>query len=264
MTMKWLCIMLLLMMGASGLSAQSDSGHAAALRVEKLAGTGGAWHTADYPPGFSVPASREVRFRIVVANDGVYPFTNIAIADTMLTLTDCEIPSELAAGDSFQCSTKRIEVGSGVQVNTVTVSAVANGETYSVSDPAHFVAAAELKGDVVTVNGTVTSIESNVIVVADRTIVLRPGDPVLAVLEIGDQVRIEGTDDDDRILMALIALIADADVYVGNEPGEIYRDDARCIDPPPLWAPVYDWHRKCQLTSVKSGALSSSLHDRRR
>src|SRR5690606_17141042 len=110
-------------------------------------------------------------------------------------------------GLSFQCSTERIEVGTGAQVNTVTVSAVANGQTYSVSDSAHFVVAADLNGDVITIEGEVMSIEANVIVVADRMVVLRPDDPLLAVLEVGDVVRVEGTQDDKGVLTALVILI---------------------------------------------------------
>jgi hypothetical protein len=245
-------------------SAYSYAGQIASLRVDKLAGLGGAWFAADNPPGFSVPASREVRFRVVVTNDGTYPFTNIAVADTMLTFADCEIPPVLPPGLSFQCSTERIEVGTGAQVNTVTVTVMANGQTYSASDSAHFVAAADLDGDVITVEGPVASIEANVIVVADRMIVLRPDDPLLSVLEIGDVVRVEGTEDEDGVLIAIFILIVDTDIYVGDDPDEIYRDDRNCGNPPPLWAPAHGWRNKCQLSEVTPGALPPGLRDRKK
>jgi hypothetical protein len=245
-------------------SAYIYAGEVASLNVEKMAGIGGAWYAADNPPGFSVPASREVRFRVVVTNDGTYPFTNIAIADTMLNFADCEIPSVLPPGLSFQCSTGRIEVGTGAQVNTVTVSAVANGQTYSVSDSAHFVVAGELNGDVITIEGEVISIDGNVIVVADRTVVLRPDDPLLAVLEVGDVVRVEGTEDEGGLLTAMFILIVDTDVYVGDGPDDIYRDDGNCGNPPPPWAPAHGWRRKCQLTEVTPGILPPGLRDRKK
>jgi hypothetical protein len=245
-------------------SAYSYAGAIASLRVEKLAGLGGAWYAADNPPGFAVPASREVRFRVVVTNDGTYPFTDIVIADSMLTFEDCDIPSVLPPGLSFQCSTERIEVGTGAQVNTATVSAVANGQTYSVSDSAHFVVASDLDGDIEKIEGTVVSIEANVIVIGDRMVVLRPDDPLLAVLEIGDVVRVEGTVDDAGVLIAMFILIVDTDIYVGDGPDDIYRDDGNCGNPPPPWAPAHGWRHKCQLTDVTPGILPPGLRDRKK
>jgi hypothetical protein len=245
-------------------SAYSYAGESTSLRVEKLAGLGSVWYAADKPPGYSVPASRQVRFRLVVTNEGTAPFTNIAVADSMLTFNDCETPPVLPPGLSFQCSTEQIEVGTGAQVNMATVSAVANGQTYSVSDPAHFVVAGELNGDITTVEGEVVSIEANVIAVADRTIVVRRDDPLLALLAVGDEVHIEGSDHKDGVLTALAITIIGADVYVGDDPADIYLDDGSCDNPPPPWAPAHGWRAKCQTAEVTPGVLPPGLRDRKK
>jgi hypothetical protein len=243
-------------------SAYVYAGDIAVLTIEKLAGIGGAWYSADSAPGFGVPASGRLRFRITVTNEGTETFTNITLTDSMLELDDCEIPVELPPGLSFECSTRRIEVGTGPQVNTATVTAIANGQTYTASDEAHFIAADPDDGTVIVIEGPVISIDGHIIVIDGHTIVLRVNDPLLLVIRIGDIIRVEGNAGDGDIVIAIFIVIVNVDIYVGDQPDDIYRDEGNCGNPPPPWAPAHGWRRRCQIAGVTQGALPPGLRDK--
>ncbi len=245
-------------------SAYAFSGDVAVLNIEKMVGLGGVWFAADSAPGLTVPHDGEVRFRITVSNDGTETFTNITLTDSMFPLDGCTIPAELPAGLSFECVVGPIELDEddGALVNTATVTAVANGETFTASDQAHFNVSDEDSGAIIIIEGPISEINGNIIVIFDIDIQLSPDDPILLVIQIGDFIRVEGSAGDNNIIVAIVVVIIDVDIYVGDNPDQVYRDDGQCGNPPPPWAPAHGWRRKCQGVSVQSGALPPGLRNK--
>lgn len=245
-------------------SAYAFSGDIAVLNIEKMVGVGGAWFAADNAPGLTVLHDGEVRFRITVSNDGTETFTNIALTDSMFPLDGCDIPAELPAGLSFECVVGPIELDEdeGALVNTATVTAVAGGETFTASDQAHFTVSEEDSGPIIIIEGPVTAINGNIIVIFDIDIQVSVDDPILVVIQIGDFLRVEGSPGSNNIIVAVVIVIIDVDIYVGTNPDQVYRDDGQCGNPPPPWAPAHGWRRKCQGVSVQSGSLPPGLRNK--
>ena len=61
------------------------------------------WHDADTPPGPQSAVGNAVYFKFVVTNTGKVPLTNVTVRDDVYTLTDCQVPDPLAAGQSYTC-----------------------------------------------------------------------------------------------------------------------------------------------------------------
>ena len=244
-------------------SAYAFAGDVAVLHIEKMVGLGGVWFSADNAPGLVVPSDSELRFRITVTNDGTETFTNIVLTDSMVSLAACSIPAELPAGLSFECVVGPLEIeGDDPQVNTATVSAVADGVTYTASDDAHFVAAEDNDGAIIIIEGPISAIDGNIIIIFDLRIQLNPDDPLLLVIRVGDIIRVEGNSGENNIVIAIIIIVINVDIYIGDGPGDVYRDDGQCGNPPPPWAPAHGWRRKCQGTSVTPGQLPPGLRSK--
>jgi hypothetical protein len=245
-------------------SAYAFSGDVAVLNIEKMVGVGGAWFAADNAPGLTVPHDGEVRFRITVSNDGTETFTNIALTDSMFPLDGCDIPAELPAGLSFECVVGPIELDEdeGALVNTATVTAVAGGETFTASDQAHFTVSEEDSGAIIIIEGPISEINGNIIVIFDIDIAISVDDPILLVIQIGDVIRVEGSSGGSNVIIAIVVVIINVDIYVGDNPDQVYRDDGQCGNPPPPWAPAHGWRRKCQGVSVQSGSLPPGLRNK--
>lgn len=221
------------------------------INIEKLVSVGGVWYTADSAPGLIIPNDEQVSFRIVVTNDGTVSFTNLTLSDSQYALDGCAIPAELASGDSFECIIGPFDVESDdPQVNTATVTAQSGGETFTASDDAHYVSDDDDEGGtIIIIEGPVTEININIIIIYDIEIELNPDDPLLTVIRIGDIIRVEGDlvgEGDVIIVIAIIVIIIDVDIYVGDDDDVIWRDDGECGNPPPPWAPAHGWRRKCE------------------
>jgi hypothetical protein len=245
-------------------SAYAFSGDVAVLNIEKMVGVGGAWFAADNAPGLTVPHDGEVRFRITVSNDGTETFTGITLTDSMFPLDGCDIPAELPAGLSFECVVGPIELDEdeGALVNTATVTAVAGGETFTASDQAHFTVSEEDSGAIIIIEGPISEINGNIIVIFDIDIEIGEDDPILLVIQIGDVIRVEGSSGSGNVIIAIVVVIINVDIYVGDNPDQVYRDDGQCGNPPPPWAPAHGWRRKCQGVSVQSGSLPPGLRNK--
>ncbi|MCL4246802.1 MAG: hypothetical protein KJ065_01485 [Anaerolineae bacterium] len=120
-------------------------------------------------------------------------------------------------------------------------------------------------GVVVVIEGPVEAINVNIITIYNINIVVNADDPVLAVIQIGDLVRVEGqfVDDDDDLtvwigidgdtqinitIIAITIVIVDIDVNI-NVDGTVWRDPGNCDNPPPPWAPANGWRRRCEGSS---------------
>ncbi len=227
------------------------------LTVEKMVSLAGTstWHTADTAPGLIVPSDDAVAFRFFVTNEGTETFTNITLADDKFSTAGCQIPAELRPTESFECVIGPFAVNDdGAQVNTATVTAVANGQPFTVTDVAHYQHDDDDDNDIIIViEGPVQQIINNIIVIYDIDIQLQVNDPMLTVIQIGDIVRVEGSvsdddDDDDNggntiIVIAVVVVVIDVDIFIVDNL--IWRDDSNCANPPPPWAPAHGWRRKC-------------------
>lgn len=109
---------------------------------------------------------------------------------------------------------------------------------------------------IIVIEGPVEAININIIVIYGIEIELNPDDPLLLVIQIGDIVRIEGTTNDDDgdgtiIIIAITIIIVNVDINI--DTGEIWRDEGKCSNPPPPWAPANGWRRRCEQGGNNGG-----------
>jgi hypothetical protein len=110
---------------------------------------------------------------------------------------------------------------------------------------------------IIIIEGPVTAIIGNIIIIYDIEIQLNPDDPLLTVIQIGDIIRIEGDWVDNGgtiIVIAIIIVIIDVDIYIND--GVIWRDKGDCGNGPPPWAPAHGWRRKCENRGRRGGRSS--------
>lgn len=124
--------------GTSGVYVSPNESTFPSLSVEKDVSpdSGITWYPADSPPGPDVLSSSFPRFRFTVTNTGNVTLTNVQVTDDVYGLIGTT--ASLAPGASAQF----IFDGTwllGQQVNTVTASGDAGGETFSDTNPAYWV-----------------------------------------------------------------------------------------------------------------------------
>jgi hypothetical protein len=98
------------------------------------------------------------------------------------------------------------------------------------------------------IEGPVQAVNGNIIIIYDIEIMLDPGDPILSVIQIGDVVRVDGsltTIDTQVSVTAVEATVISVEVNV-NPQGETWRDPGDCSNPPPPWAPANGWRARCE------------------
>jgi hypothetical protein len=86
---------------------------------------------------------------------------------------------------------------------------------------------------ILVIEGPVEAIDVNMITIFNQTITLEPDDPVLAVIQLRDVLRIEGTQSDTTI-RAIDVIFINIEVVV-NDDGQVWRDSGACDNPPPDW-----------------------------
>ena len=235
-------------------SASYSSGSEPAIGVKKYVSVNGGavWHDANSAPGPQVSAGEDVLFMFVVTNTGTVPLTGITLADDALDLGACDVPDTLDPQDSFDCVIGPIPAGDDQHTNTATATGIFEGETVTSTDSANYAGDDDEPPVVIIIEGPVTQININIIVIYGISITLDPDDPILLALQIGDVVRVQGAVLDDGvtiIILALTVIIVDIDIYINVDvdPDEppVWRDDGDCNNPPPPWAPAHGWRRKC-------------------
>lgn len=105
---------------------------------------------------------------------------------------------------------------------------------------------------VIVIEGPIDEIRANIIIIFEIEIVVDPSNPVLAVLEPGDFIRVEGSPGTNGVI-AVIVTVIDEDVSVNPDTGENWRDDGSCSNPPPDWAPANGWRRRCEGNQPNNG-----------
>jgi hypothetical protein len=99
------------------------------------------WDDADNPTGPYADVGSDVYFRFVVFNTEEVELSNIVLTDTDFTTEigeQCELPTTLAAGNSFECIIGPFPAEAGQHANTGTVTGEYEEETYSDEDDAHY------------------------------------------------------------------------------------------------------------------------------
>ena len=105
---------------------------------------------------------------------------------------------------------------------------------------------------IVVIEGPVAWVNGNIVRVYNFNVLVQPENPILARLNAGDVIRVEGTLEtraDWLVLVATTLLIVDDrpawadDVGVGR-PGDDPGD--RCANPPPDHAPAHGWRWQCE------------------
>lgn len=117
---------------------------------------------------------------------------------------------------------------------------------------------AEQSMPVVTViEGPVSNIQGNMITIYDQDIQLALDDPRLSVMQLGDVLRVE-TSQDSQSIVALDITFVNVIVVV-NASGQIWRGDD-CSNPPPEWVDVdtNSWFIQCNVGNSNNNSTNSS------
>lgn len=109
---------------------------------------------------------------------------------------------------------------------------------------------------------TAVQVETATLTVFDTfEVKLAADDPLLRVLRVGDTVKLSGALSrvDGQLLITATEFAldnpddADNPVEVGPEPGDIWRDDGTCANPPPPWAVANGWRARCESGASPPG-----------
>ncbi len=205
-----------------------------------------------------VEPGSNVTFRFVVTNDGNVPVTDITLNDSAFELTSCVIPTVLDPGASFECVVGPLRAEDDEHTNTVTVTAHYNEFTVIDSDTASYSIDTPDDDDddtgelpvTIVIEGPVQQINVNIITIYDIDIEINVDDPILTVIQLGDEIRVEGDMVDNGttiIIVAINIVIIDVDIVISDDGGVVWRDSGDdCGNPPPPWAPAHGWRRRCE------------------
>jgi hypothetical protein len=260
--MRYLVLIALVLMLALPVGAQADS----PLTVEKFVGAEGAWFTADAAPGLSLPLGVAVTYRLVVSNSSeTETLTNLTLTDSLYDITDCEIPAELGAGQSFECVVGPIDPESvGQTVNVALATAQSGTALFTATDSA-VLTTTENADEVQIIVGVIEAIDGQTVIIDGVTYVVIGNEAVLALLKVGDEVVLIVTVAEDGTITVVLITLANEDIYIDDDPEDVddgddeddggFRDDAPCQANPPDWAPAYGWRMKCDPESLANFVL---------
>lgn len=229
------------------------------LRVEKyISIEEGIWVRAAAAPGLIVPLESEVSFRFVVVNTGTMVLTNLALSDSVYDAVGCAVPEMLEPGAEFECVIGPFPAEEGQHSNTVTVTALVGDEEVSASDTIYYFGGEdeETETPIIVIEGPVTAIINNIIIIFGLNIELDPNDPILTVIRIGDIVRVEGstvgTGNTVIIVAIVVVIVVTQQPVTVTDPGN-WSDNGSCANPPPPWAPAHGWRARCEGASKPGG-----------
>lgn len=95
------------------------------------------------------------------------------------------------------------------------------------------------------IEGVVEGIEDNVIIIYGFRITLAPDDPLLPVIRIGDELRVEGRIGGNATVRATDVDPMGDNIAVSPDGESTWRDSGDCSNPPPPWAPAHGWRARC-------------------
>lgn len=172
----------------------------------------------------NVKAGREVSYKFVITNTGNVALTNLVLTDDTHSTSSCVLPASLEPDATFECVIGPFPVGSASHTNTATITASFGDQTITASDTASYqLTAADDDDDtvIIIIEGPIEKIENNIIVIFDLIIELKPDDPILRTIRIGDTIRVEGTwkgGGDTIVIIAITVIIIDIDIVIVGPP----------------------------------------------
>ena len=228
------------------------------IKLKKSVSTdnGATWQSADVTPGPQVEPGSPVLFRLQITNDGQTDLTNLQLTDSGYDLSTCTLPDTLGPEDSGECVIGPFDAQTGQQINTATVSAQHEDITVSDTDTAHYFGG-ELDDSsnlpvTIVIEGPVQQINVNIITIYNINVEVASDDPILPVIQIGDEIRVEGNaahQGDTIIIVAVSITIINVDIVINDDHTAIWRDSGNCSNPPPPWAPANGWRRRCESSN---------------
>lgn len=233
-------------------TASYYGGDRPSIRIEKLiSNDGNIWVDADGTPGLHVAIGSEVYYQIIVTNDGNVTLSNFDLVDDTADISGCSMPETLEPDNGFTCNLGPFEAVEGGFTNTASVTAVYGDAIVSDTDVANYNGSEDVDDEppIIIIEGPVDEIRGNIIIIFGIEIELDPDSPLLAVILIGDVIRIEGdyADNDSVIIViANVVTVINIDIYINDDGTEAWRDNDNCKNPPPPWAPAHGWRRKCE------------------
>ncbi len=93
------------------------------------------------------------------------------------------------------------------------------------------------------IEGRVEAIEDNTIIIYGFPITLPSDDPLLTVIRVGDEVRVEGNLGEK--IEAITILPLNDNMEINPDGQTIWRDSGDCSNPPPAWATATGWRARC-------------------
>lgn len=215
---------------------------------------GNTWLEADPAPGEEVAPGTELFYRFEIFNRGNVLLTEINLIDDVLDTSVCSLPESLEPEASTECVLGPFTAGEGLHTNIALVNARYDTVVVTDTDSASYYNGDVVADDdedadrpiIIIIEGPVTAIEGNIIVIFGFDIELEADDPALDIIQIGDILRIEGALSDSVVVVINIVFV-DVDIYIDEDgDGEVWRDTGECANPPPPWAPAVGWRRKCE------------------
>lgn len=103
-----------------------------------------------------------------------------------------------------------------------------------------------------TFEGPVEVLTENSVTVWGMEIEIDSAEPLFDLIEVGDIVRVEANPqpaDGGMVILADSIRLVEVEAFTNETTGEAWRDNGRCDNPPPAWAPAYGWHRRCEGTN---------------
>lgn len=100
------------------------------------------------------------------------------------------------------------------------------------------------------VEGPIEAINGNIIIIYGIEITFAPDDPVLAVLRVGDKIRVNGSITEAAgstvVVISVETQPADDSIAISEDGQSVWRDEGDCANPPPPWAPAHGWRARCE------------------
>ena len=107
------------------------------------------------------------------------------------------------------------------------------------------------------IEGPIEAINGHIIVIYGIEIKFKLDDPILAVLQVGDIIRVNGsivdTPDASIVVTHVETASVDSAVAISEDGQSVWRDSGGCDNPPPPWAPANGWRRRCEGQPNSSG-----------
>lgn len=208
-------------------------------------------------PELSRASLESIRLRVLDAMDvpptpaphPTLPITTIAIALIVVVVAAIIAVVLLQQNTTETNPTPAAVTASPLVLPSATVQPTETLTPSPTATPSPTTAATATIDTVTVIQGIVEAVDGNVITIFGVEVQIEADDPALNTIQVGDVVRIEGntqTTENGLIVLAVTITFVNVEVNVDAPPGQVWRDDGSCLNPPPDWAPAHGWRQRCQ------------------